>query len=94
MLVIKTLILFTFFISVALVIGYRLLNMFNFPKGLSRVETIVFSFALGMGFISFLVFFLGICHILYLKWVLLILLSAVLVSLKSVYSFVDRKSVV
>jgi len=92
MLVIKTLILFTFFISVALVIGYRLLNMFNFPKGLSRVETIVFSFALGMGFISFLVFFLGICHILYLKWVLLILLSAVLVSLKSVYSFVKANN--
>ena len=88
MLVIKTLILFTFFISVALVIGYRLLNMFNFQKGLSRIESIVFSFALGMGFISFLVFILGLCHILFLKWVMLILILATLVSLRSAYSFV------
>ena len=49
MLVIKTLILFTFFISVALVIGYRLLIVFNLTKTLNRIETVVFSFALGDG---------------------------------------------
>ena len=92
MFIIKTLILFTLFISIALVIGYRLLIVFNFTNTLKRIETIVFSFALGMGFISFLVFFLGLCHILYLKWVLLILIPAVLVSLKSVYSFVRANS--
>jgi len=88
MLVIKTLILFTFFISVALVIGYRLLIVFNLTKTLNRIETVVFSFALGMGFISFLVFILGLCHILFLKWVMLILILATLVSLRSAYSFV------
>jgi 4-amino-4-deoxy-L-arabinose transferase-like glycosyltransferase len=62
--------------------------MFNFQKGLSRIESIVFSFALGMGFISFLVFILGLCHILFLKWVMLILILATLVSLRSAYSFV------
>ena len=41
-----------------------------------------------MGFISFLVFFLGLLHILYLKWVILILILATLVSLRSAYSFV------
>ena len=84
----KTIFLFALFVSIALIIGYRILLLFNLTRALNRIETIVFSFALGMGFISFLIFFLGICHILYLKWVLLILLSAVLVSLKSVYSFV------
>ena len=88
MLIIKTLILFILFISVALVIGYRLLRIFNFLKVLNRIETIVFSFALGMGFISFLVFFLGLLHILFLKWVLLILILATLISLKDVYSFI------
>ncbi|MBO05629.1 MAG: hypothetical protein CMI58_01060, partial [Parcubacteria group bacterium] len=91
MLVIKTLILFILFISVALVIGYRLLSLFNFLKVLNRVETVVFSFALGMGFISFLVFFLGLLHILYLKWVILILILATLVSLRSAYSLVKSK---
>ncbi len=88
MLVIKTLILFTLFISAALVIGYRLLSVFNFLKVLNRIETIVFSFALGMGFISFLVFILGLLHILFLKWVLLILILATLISLKGGYSFI------
>lgn len=88
MLVIKTLILFTLLVSVALIIGYRLLIVFNITKILNRIETVVFSFALGLGFISFLVFFLGLLHILYLKWVLLILILATLISLKSVYSFV------
>jgi 4-amino-4-deoxy-L-arabinose transferase-like glycosyltransferase len=88
MLVIKTLILFILFVSVALVIGYRLLRLFNFLKALNRIETIVFSFALGMGFISFLVFSLGLLHILFLKWVLLILTLATLISLKNVYLFI------
>ena len=88
MLVIKTLILFLLFVSVTLVIGYRLLRLFNFLKALNRIETIVFSFALGMGFISFLVFFLGLLHILFLKWVLLILTLATLISLKDVYLFI------
>jgi len=88
MLVIKALILFTLFVSVALVIGYRLLIVFNLTKTLNRIETVVFSFALGLGFVSFLVFFLGLCHILFLKWVLLILILATLLSLKGVYSFI------
>ena len=88
MLVIKTLILFTLFISVALVIGYRLLRVFDFQKVLNRIETIVFSFALGLGFISFLVFFLGLLHILFLKLVILILILTTLVSSKSAYSFI------
>ena len=88
MLVIKTLILFTLFVSVALIVGYRLLIVFNVTKTLHRIETVVFSFALGLGFISFLVFFLGLLHILFLKWVLLVLILATLISLKDAYSFV------
>jgi len=88
MLVITTLILFTLLISVALVIGSRLLSVFNFLKVLSRIETIVFSFALGMGFISFLVFFLGLLHILFLKWVMLILILTTLAFSRSAYSFI------
>jgi len=88
----KTLILFTLFIFFALLIGYRLLLVFSFTKVLNRIETVVFSFALGIGFISFLVFFLGLCHILFLKWVLLILIPAALISSKSVYSFVRANS--
>jgi len=88
MIAIKTLILFTLLISVALVIGYRLFRFFNFQKALNRIETIVFSFALGMGFISFLVFILGLCHILFLKWLMLILILMTLVSSKSAYSFI------
>jgi len=87
MLVIKTLILFILSVSVALIIGYRLLRLFNFMKVLNRIETVVFSFALGMGFISFLVFFLGLLHVLFLKWVLLVLLLTTLVSLRSAYSY-------
>jgi len=88
MLVIKTLILFTLFVSVALIVGYRLLIVFNVTKTLHRIETVIFSFALGLGFISFLVFFLGLLHILFLKWVLLVLILATLISLKDAYSFV------
>jgi hypothetical protein len=88
MLIIKTLILFILSVSVALVVGYRLLSLFNFLKVLNRIETIVFSSALGLGFISFLVFFLGLCHILFLKWVILILILTTLVSLRSAYSFI------
>jgi len=84
----KALILFILFISFALLIGYRLLLVFSFTKVLNRAETFVFSFALGIGFISFLVFFLGLCHILFLKWVLLILILAALISSKSVYLFI------
>jgi len=84
----KVLILFILFISFALLIGYRLLLVFSFTKVLNRSETFVFSFALGIGFISFLVFFLGLCHILFLKWVLLILILATLISSKSVYLFI------
>ena len=88
MLVIKTLILFTLFVSVALIVGYRLLIVFNVTKTLHRIEMVIFSFALGLGFISFLVFFLGLLHILFLKWVLLVLILATLISLKDAYSFV------
>ena len=88
MLIIKTLTLFTLFVSVALIIGYRLLIVLNITKTLHRIEAVVFSFALGMGFISFLVFFLGLLHILSLKWMLLALILSALVSSRSAYSFV------
>jgi 4-amino-4-deoxy-L-arabinose transferase-like glycosyltransferase len=69
----------------SLIIGYGLLMVFNLLRNLSRIEAFVFSFALGIGFTSFVVFFLGLLHILYLKWVLLILILASVISLKSAY---------
>jgi len=66
-------------------IGYGLLRAFSLLKILNRVEGIVFSFALGMAFISFTVFFLGLLQLLFLKWVLSILFLALLISLRVAY---------
>ena len=85
MLFFKTNILFVLFMFNSLIIGYGLLMVFNLIRNLSRIETFVFSFALGIGFTSFVVFFLGLLHILYLKWILLILILASVISLKFAY---------
>jgi hypothetical protein len=72
MLYVNTFLLFVAFVFSSLCIGYRIITLFILRKDLDKIEEIVFSFALGMAFLSFLVFSLGLLHLLYLKWVLLV----------------------
>lgn len=83
MLYLKAIILFGLCSMGALTIGCAILKFFNFSKTIGRIEEIVFSFALGMAFLSFLVFFLGLFHALFLAWLIPIVAIVFLISLRN-----------
>lgn len=79
----QAIILFVICIVSAISIGSALLKVFGSSRELDRVERIFFSFALGMAFLSFLVFALGLLHKLFLAWLVPIIAAALLLSIKS-----------
>lgn len=79
----QAIILFVVCMVSAISIGSALLGAFGSSKRLDQIERTFFSFALGMAFLSFLVFALGLLHKLFLAWLVPIIAATLLLSIKS-----------